>query len=72
MSRGNPGPYVDASTALFTNEAVGGGRGWKVMSTRMDVKHLRRVLSCLQTAGKHHTQHNILQNTVNQEIHACI
>ena len=24
MSRGNPGPYVDASTALFTNEAVGG------------------------------------------------
>ena len=25
MSRGNPGPYVDASTALFTNEAVGGG-----------------------------------------------
>ena len=28
MSRGNPGPYVDASTALFTNEAVwAGGRG---------------------------------------------
>ena len=24
MSRGNPGPYVDASTALFTNEAMGG------------------------------------------------
>ena len=23
MSRGNPGPYVDESTALFTNEAMG-------------------------------------------------
>ena len=40
MSRGNPGPYVDESTALFTNEAMGERwRVWAPLNVRKWIKN---------------------------------